>query len=370
VAIGPDSVCGMSQSSNVIVIGAGISGLAATRLLIDAGLTVRILEARDRIGGRLLSAESDEGRFDLGATWFWPGEQRVATLVDEFALATHPQHIAGDAVYQSAIGVERLRGNPIDVPSGRFSSGADSLARSISHELPAGTLLLGHPVRRIETTDDTTRAFVNDEAFIADQIVIALPPALAAHSIEFSPGLPERLAQLAAATPVWMGATTKVVACYATAFWRDRGLAGAGISHIGPMSEIHDMSGPDGSPAALFGFVSSANIESPTVTRSSVIEQLTAIFGPEAAEPLDVMIHDWRAETYTSPPGVERLTAFHTFGHSMYCEPTMGGRIHWASTETAQAAPGHIEGALQAANRAATAVLTRHAETSQRADSI
>ena len=52
-----------------------------------------------------------------------------------------------------------------------------------------------------------------------------------------------------------MGGITKVVARYADAFWRRSGLSGSAISHVGPMREVHDMSGVDGVPGALFGFV-------------------------------------------------------------------------------------------------------------------
>jgi len=154
-----------------------------------------------------------------------------------------------------------------------------------------------------------------------------------------------------------MGAIAKVVAVYDTAFWRADGLAGAAISHIGPMREIHDMSGPDGSPAALFGFAP-GTIDQPTATADACLAQLVELFGPRAAEPLELVVHDWRAEQWTSPPGVERLTAYQTFGHPLYAEAAMGGRLHWCSTETATQAPGHIEGALVAAERAATAILT------------
>ena len=65
-------------------------------------------------------------------------------------------------------------------------------------------------------------------------------PAVA--TIEVTPVLPDAILALARVTPVWMGAMTKVVACYASPFWRDDGLAGAGFSHIGPARELHDMS--------------------------------------------------------------------------------------------------------------------------------
>src|SRR5690606_13784393 len=54
---------------DVIVVGAGVAGLAAARDLTDAGKRVVVLEARDRIGGRL-HTERESGRItDLGASW-------------------------------------------------------------------------------------------------------------------------------------------------------------------------------------------------------------------------------------------------------------------------------------------------------------
>lgn len=188
-------------------------------------------------------------------------------------------------------------------------------------------------------------------------VVLALPPALAAEGIDFEPPLPDDVRRLASATPVWMGAMTKVVACYDRPFWRDRGLAGAVISHVGPLREVHDMCGPNGTPAALFGFVPPTFPGSPTVSREAALGQLGQLFGPSAAEPTDLFVRDWRAETHTSPPGVERLQAYEVFGHAAYFRPHMAGRLHWASTETAREAPGHVEGALAAGSRAAEAIL-------------
>jgi monoamine oxidase len=50
-----------SESCDVIVVGAGMSGLTAARTLIDAGLKVAVVEARDRVGGRTLSKTLSNG---------------------------------------------------------------------------------------------------------------------------------------------------------------------------------------------------------------------------------------------------------------------------------------------------------------------
>ena len=341
---------------DVVVVGAGIAGLAVARALVGRGVRVMVIEGRDRVGGRLRSETVGGGErpLDLGATWFWPGEHRVARLVDELGLATHEQHLQGDALYEDDAGVRRLDGNPIDVTSRRFTAGAQALAEAIAQALPASVLCLGSSVRRLV---DVGRLRVEHDrgAVDAAQVVLAVPPALAVGRIEFSPPLPDRLAGLAAVTPVWMGATTKAVAVYDHPFWRDVGLSGSAISHVGPLRELHDMSGPGGSPAALFGFAPAVPGRS-ALTEVDVARHLGGLFGARAAHPLEVIVADWRREPFTSPSGVERLTAYQAFGHELYQAPALGGRLHWASTETATVAPGHIEGALAAAERVVAAI--------------
>ncbi|MFN3217764.1 MAG: flavin monoamine oxidase family protein [Acidimicrobiales bacterium] len=340
---------------DVVVVGGGIAGLVATTRLIDAGLTCVVLESRDRVGGRLLTHDTAAGRFDLGATWFWPGEQRVEALIDELGVATHGQHLAGDAMYHVAAGAQRIAGNPIDVASGRFSNGAASLAERLAASLGDAVQLQAR-VHRIEHDQPELRVHYAGGSLTARHVVLALPPSLAVHQIEFRPVLPDPLQRLAAATPVWMGNVAKAVAVYPSAFWRSDGLAGAAISHLGPLREVHDMSGPDGAPAALFGFAPLAP-GVPTPTEDEIVAQLVELFGPQAATPTEVLVKDWRADSHTVPPVIAAGTAMSTYAHPLYQQPAGNGRIHWASTETAPVAPGHIEGAIAAAERAIAPII-------------
>ncbi|MEM9566330.1 MAG: FAD-dependent oxidoreductase [Actinomycetota bacterium] len=358
---------------DVVVVGAGVSGLAAADRLVRAGRSVLVQEAGRRIGGRLLTRRSAAGHpVDLGATWFWPGEERVAALASELALPVHPQHLAGDAVYHDPRGRIRLDGNPIDVPSGRFSSGAAALADGLAARLPDGTVRLDDPVLAVEVRvveddgaadgpgDTGTESLVVTTAsgsIRTSDVVLALPPAVAVDRIEFRPALPQRLAGLAAATPVWMGSVAKVVALYERPFWRDRGLAGSAVSHLGPLGEIHDMSGPDGDPAALFGFARLRTATEPVPDRETIEAQLALLFGPEAPAPIELLVVDWRQELGPSAPGQVASTAYQLFGNARYHEPALGGRLHWASTETVVDSAGHIEGALAGAERATAAIL-------------
>ncbi|MEM8925635.1 MAG: NAD(P)/FAD-dependent oxidoreductase [Actinomycetota bacterium] len=345
---------------DVAVVGAGIGGLAVAAELTEQGESVTVLESRDRVGGRLRTHHTSEGPLDLGATWFWPNEPRINALIERLGLSTHAQYVEGAALFQNGDGGrQRFDGNPLGVASGRFGEGAASLTRALADRLPDGVLTLGAPVSAVigDGPSGPLRVVYDTGAVVADRVVLALPPALAVHRIRFAPALPPELAQLAAATPVWMASVAKVVVRYERPFWRSAGLAGAAISHRGPMREIHDMSGPDGRPAALFGFAP-LSADGPVPQQDPILAQLVELFGPEAADPVEVLIAPWRDEPDTAPPGAADLNAYQTYGHRLYQQPTWDGRLLWASTETGHDAPGHIEGALAAAERT-VAHLTR-----------
>ncbi|MFD0371161.1 flavin monoamine oxidase family protein [Streptomyces sp. NPDC127114] len=352
------------DTHDVLVIGAGASGLAAATALHAAGRDTVVLEARDRIGGRLHSAATahPERGLDLGATWFWDGEERVRSLAARSDVETFDQHLAGDTLLQETTGVRRLAGNLIDAPSRRFAAGAQSITAALAAELPTGTLRLNTPVTALHPDRQTGGLTVLTPAgtLHAEHVVLALPPALALERIDFGDALPADLVRLAQSTPVWMGAVAKVVAHYPTAFWREEGLAGAAFSRTGPLQEIHDMSGPGGKPAALFGFAHARTVR--PGFEQAVTTQLTRLFGPAAATPTAVHVQDWSGERWTSPSTVQHLADYSLFGHRLYQRPVLDGRLHWASTETATDHAGHIEGALAAGERAARAVLAAAAD--------
>src|SRR4051812_28334178 len=91
---------GRVVSADVVVVGAGLAGLTAARVLTAAGRRVVVLEARDRVGGRTLNHPLPGGHVaDLGGTWIGPTQNAVAALAAELGLATFAQVDDGDAVY-------------------------------------------------------------------------------------------------------------------------------------------------------------------------------------------------------------------------------------------------------------------------------
>ena len=97
--------------ADVIVVGAGISGLIAARTLLAAGLTPLILEADDRIGGRILTEEALPGLpVELGAQWIGDTHHRMFALAAELGVQTYPQYEQGETSYD-LVGSGVLREN-------------------------------------------------------------------------------------------------------------------------------------------------------------------------------------------------------------------------------------------------------------------
>ncbi|MBN2624564.1 MAG: flavin monoamine oxidase family protein [Acidimicrobiales bacterium] len=93
---------------DVAVVGAGFAGLTAARALHEAGRSVVVLEARDRVGGRTCTEHHHGTWLDLGGQWIGPGQDRIAALVAELGFATYPQPDQGDDVVLDADGPRRV----------------------------------------------------------------------------------------------------------------------------------------------------------------------------------------------------------------------------------------------------------------------
>ncbi|MBV8930021.1 MAG: FAD-dependent oxidoreductase [Mycobacteriaceae bacterium] len=81
------------------VVGAGFSGLTAALRLKQAGHSLAVLEARDRIGGRTKTEQRDDGTYiDHGGGWIGPGQDRVYAVMDEFGVDSYKQFTDAEAM--------------------------------------------------------------------------------------------------------------------------------------------------------------------------------------------------------------------------------------------------------------------------------
>ncbi|HYF45139.1 MAG TPA: FAD-dependent oxidoreductase [Acidimicrobiales bacterium] len=85
---------------DVVVVGAGVAGLTAGRRLQEAGRSVVVLEARDRVGGRTMADTIAGVTVEVGGQWVGPTQDRINALIDELGLERHPTYDQGDAVVE------------------------------------------------------------------------------------------------------------------------------------------------------------------------------------------------------------------------------------------------------------------------------
>ena len=81
------------------IVGGGFAGLASALRLKQAGHSVALLEARDRLGGRTFTEVRDDGTYiDHGGTWIGPGQDRVYAVMKEFDIPSYKQFTAAEAM--------------------------------------------------------------------------------------------------------------------------------------------------------------------------------------------------------------------------------------------------------------------------------
>ena len=356
---------------DVLVVGAGLAGLTTASLLHREGLSVHVVEARGRVGGRILTvrpeAAADQGWVDLGATWLWEDQPAVSALAAEVGLATFPQFADGRGLLEEAPGAPPA---PVDVPPPspaelRLVGGAQALCEHVADRLPDDTISYANTVTGVAELDQGLAVTVTDaqggtSELTARFVVVTVPPRLAQERIDFTPALPDDLVAVMRATPTWMANAIKCVALYESAFWRAEGWSGFAFSHVGPLREVYDAGTDDGSVAGLWGFVSPADTFreiGPGERAELVFDQLARLFGPRAADPVQYVERDWSADPNTNDEVWWVDGELHDYGHPALARPLLDGRLIWAGAETVAEGGGHMEGAVRSARRAADLVL-------------
>jgi len=352
-----------TETVDTIIIGGGLSGVYAAYLLSQRNKPFVILEARARIGGRILSPKHQEFFSDLGPSWYWPAiHSKMVHLIQALGLNGYRQFEEGMGRFQNPNGsVRTVSGYAMEPLSWRLSGGMMALITKLREDIPENAIRLNHPVCEIEKKSAGLLVSVGEldkepwTRFSTSKVILALPPRLAAATILFNPELSHNLTQAMLKTGTWMADQAKFCALYEEPFWRQTGLSGQAFSQRGPLSEIHDGSNNSQGPYGLTGFVGIPAVQRnhQQLLTEAILSQLSIIYGKPAVQPTAVFYHDWARKRYTAtqfdqPPMVEHPLYHPPAGQTTIWDNT----VHFAGTETADQNGGYLEGALTAAERA------------------
>ncbi|ROM87587.1 hypothetical protein BK652_00610 [Pseudomonas brassicacearum] len=344
-------------TQKIAIVGAGLAGVYAAYRLHGLGLEFELFEARDRLGGRILSTAT--GGFDLGPTWFWPDCQpRMHALMAELGLPVFQQYEQGDALIERWA-TERVRreGYRSGNVSMRIQGGTARLVQALAASLPKTRVHLAAVVTGVARVDERVHLSFSDKRIhTADytHLWLALPPRLG-KNLRMVPALSGQEMQQMANVPTWMASHAKYVARYAKPFWREQGLSGDAFSGVGPLAEIHDAGTDQG--AALFGFLgmdaARRNGVGASALKALCREQLVRLFGEEAADPLEDFFHDWAADPFTATPDDQVSPGWHG-RHELQCAPDApwSEALRWIGSEAGGEQGGYMEGALAAVDKA------------------
>ena len=350
----------------IAIVGAGICGLTLGRELAARGVSFALFEARERLGGRVLSVRNPTNgeRLDLGPTWFWPDTQpAVSQLLEELGLERFDQYDPGSALLLSdPEEPPATRATPrLHAGAQRLKGGMASLVESLAAAIPQEALCLGNVLREIRDRGDHIELLFDAGGEMvtvaARRVVLAVPPRLLAEQAQFTPALPGADLAAMSATPTWMAAQAKAVVGFSgPPAWREAGHSGnAFVVHDqAVLGEIFDACDASGATAALGGFFAlSAQMREafrdglPMLVESQFVQ----LFG-KALESGEPQMQDWAKEKFTCAQADLDSSGEHPdYGANALRKSRWDGKLYFGASETAREGGGYIEGAINAAIR-------------------
>jgi monoamine oxidase len=340
------------EHSTIVIIGAGLTGLTIAYLLKKQGIAATIIEARDRLGGRIHTQYRGKGSIEMGATWLGKKHVHLTKLLEELQLEIFEQFMDERAIYEhmSFSAPQLVQLPPNSDPSFRIKGGTSQLIQQLAAQLDEHQIQLNQAVKSIHFTGEKVQLSTSKQDFEADHVITTLPPKLLVSSIQFTPALPKKLLDIAEKTHTWMGESIKVGLSYPKAFWRAKQTSGTIFSNAGPITEMYDHSTFEKGGFALKGFMNGAfHGASQAERKQQVVNQLKKYYGKTAEEFLTYEECVWSQEKYTYAPYEGYVLPHQNNGNAIFRKKYYAGRLIVAGSETAESFPGYMDGAVYSA---------------------
>lgn len=339
----------MKIDKNIIIIGAGLSGIYLAYQLKKEGFSVKVLEANDRIGGRIYTKNSRNSKVEMGATWLWKYNSELLKVCKTLGISIFEQNMEGDALYEA---------NPFYTPqrfqipknqeiSYRIVGGTISILEKLKAHLSIDTIHLNQKVIKIKSKSDSIEVFTQNSTYNTDFVISTIPPHLLINTVDFYPKLDNNLIQVANNTHTWMKDSIKFAVVYEKPFWRDQKLSGTGFSNSGPFTEVYDHSDFENNHFALMGFLNAALFDKTKAEREEKVQQqLYKFFGDNGKQYLTYVEKVWQRETLTNYNNNSYILPHNNNGHSVYKQIFLNEKLFIAGSETSSRYGGYMEGAI------------------------
>ena len=348
---------------DVLIIGAGLSGLATAHYLKDSGKNICIVESRNRIGGRIKSIDFELNKpLEMGATWLGRQHQLLLELMEQVNIEVFPQVIGEKAIYEaistSPPYLASIPANP--EPTLRIKGGSMNLIKALSQNLDSKQILLNTSIQKLEFSDIDVTAFAEAKKIKAKVVVTTIPPNLLINTVSFIPSLPEMFTRIAKTTHTWMSQSIKFALRFSEPFWRNENLSGTVFSNVGPIPEMYDHSNFEDTEYALMGFFNgNYHSISKEERKNMILNQLRKYYGKEIDQYLSYHEEVWSNNKHTHHPYESHILPHQNNGDTLYASPLYENKLIVSGTETSSHYPGYMEGAIFAAQRAAKSILQK-----------
>ena len=345
---------------DVIIIGAGLSGLSTAYHLKKKNIGFKVLEAQNRLGGRIQTIYGDnETPMEMGATWFSKEHKNLLTFLSEINVGYFEQHTEGIALFET-MSFEPPQKYFIPAYSHsayRVQGGTSGIIKALHQSVGNDNIILNTEIIKIIDEGGNLKLIDNlQNEFFCKCLIIAVPPRLISSKIDFVPELPSGVAEVMQKTQTWMSGSTKFSVEYKSPFWRKNGFSGSVYSQSGLATEIYDHTNFEETKFALKGFLnSSASHYTSEERKEKVIAQLMHYFGNDAQYYISYSDKIWN-DKYIQAENDGFLSPHQNNGHSIFDDAYMNNKLFITSTETSAAFGGYMEGAVISANEIANRI--------------